>query len=471
MVDVFKHGVYISRLANPRVQMRSVPSAIPFIVGSAPGAADGSLPVNQTVFCNNLGDFERAFGWTDNMADFTLVQAAWVLFGLFGMGPAIFVNVADSTQVTDEAQTVASNAATLDNAPIVPTSEVVTDTAAGTTYVRGTDYTIDNDTGILTRLTGGSMGETEGLKISYKYVDASAVTADDIIGGSTAGVNTGLFLIEDAYTRHRMLPTLVLAPGWSHQSTVGQAMIARAQRIDGVYSAWALLDLPETVTDPTLVGAQKTTLSYTDKRCVPCWPRMTLGDDTYWASLMLAGSIMETDYELGGGVPYYSPSNQRLPIDGLGDGLLFNKSTANNNLGANGIWTAINTDKGWVGWGDWTGAHPAATAPEDKFIAVGRMFDWVGNTFALTYLSKVDFPPSRRKIEGARDSGNRWLNGLMASEALLGGEFLFLEDDNPLDQISDGKLVFRQRLTPPSPAAVIEILQEYDINNIRTLFG
>ncbi len=295
------------------------------------------------------------------------------------------------------------------------------------------------------------------------------VTGTDIVGAQTAGVNSGLFCVEDVFPKFGLVPGLILAPGWSHESAVGAAMIARATDINGVFNALAILDLPTTVTDPANASAEKGSLSYTDARSIVCWPRVTSGSEIHWLSSHVAGRIGQTDWAHRG-IPYASPSNKRLPIDGM-DGVIYGRNVANDSLNANGIVTVQNWGgAGWVLWGNRTGAYPGETDVKDTFIPIRRTFDYIGNSFVLTFQGKVDFPINRRLIDTIVDSANVWLNGLVGEGALLGGKVYFLPDDNPSTDIMDGKIKFRFKITPPSPARDIEAVLEYDVDNLETLF-
>lgn len=71
--------------------------------------------------------------------------------------------------VTAEAQTLSSDAATLSNKPVEWGSVTVTSDPAGTTYVEDTDYTIDYIAGTIdTSMTGGTIGASDSILITYR---------------------------------------------------------------------------------------------------------------------------------------------------------------------------------------------------------------------------------------------------------------------------------------------------------------
>ena len=66
------------------------------------------------------------------------------------------------------------------------------------------------------------------------------------------------------------------------------------------------------------------------------------------------------------------------------------------------------------------------------------MFGWVGNSLILSFWNRVDRRMTMRFADSIMDSGNIWLNGLTASEHLLGGRFEFRPKDNTLLDLMSG---------------------------------
>ena len=173
-------------------------------------------------------------------------------------------------------------------------------------------------------------------------------------------------------------------------------------------------------------------------------------------------------------VPYESPSNKELPITGLclSDGtevrLALNEAEY---LNGQGIVTAINFIGGWRTFGNRTGCYPGNTDPKDAFISSRRMVNWHGQTFILTYWQKLDKPTNKRLVQNVVDSENIRLNGLTASGALLGGRVEFLEEENPITDLIDGKIKFHTYLGLTVPARDIEDIVEFDTSYFNTLFS
>lgn len=367
---------------------------------------------------------------------------------------------------------------TLAKQGVLLSSVVVKSSDGGTTYVRDTDYTIafdDDGNAVITALSTGSISEGATLNIDYDYLDPSLVTSDDIIGGIdiNTGEATGLELVNAVFPRFRLVPGMVLAPGWSHDPAVAAIMVAKASNINEHFRCIVLTDIPsDTILKYTDAPGWKENNNYTSPRQVVCWPKVKLGDEQYHLSTQIAGILCKTDAE-NDDIPYVSPSNKSLQSNGavLKDGteIMLGPDQAAY-LNSQGIVTAMNFIGGWKAWGNRTGAYPGITDVKDAFIPIRRMLDWIGNTLVLTFWQKVDYPINKRLIDTIVDSANIWLNGLAARQFILGGRVEFLQDENPTTDLMDGIIRFHVYVTPPSPAREIDFVIEYDPQYLQSLF-
>lgn len=469
----FFHGVDVTEEPSPIFGVRRTDSALPFIVGCAPGGTAGH---DELTLANNLSEFAAQHGAIPDdrdYGDFTLVKAAEAIFQYYGRGPLLCVNVCDpsthTTDVTDEAQTFGADDTLLLDHPFV-SSVVVTDTGGGTTYTEDTDYTVDADKGEIMRLDSGSIPAEADVEVDYTWLDPSQVAAADVVGGvdGSTGVRTGIELAQEAYPNLGRIPTLFLAPGHSDEATVAAALTTRAEGTGGFTGA-ALIDLDPAQTTPADAITAKSTLGVTSPHAFVVWPSVTLGSETYPASVHACGVIMQTD-EARGDLPYESPSNKAARVDGYGGSIPALTLAQANQLNAQGITTFLRRE-GWRLWGNRTSAYPANTDPKDTFLATRRMLSHIERVITLTTWQKVDSPTNPRLINTVVQVVNQYLNGLQAQGALLGGTIGFYEADNPRTDLVNGIIKFRVQVTPPVPAEEIEYIFRYDPDNLGTLFG
>lgn len=481
-----RHGIYISEVPTSIVPPVTTDAGIPMVIGTAPVnlSADGKGTTNEPVLCYTYQEAVDSFGYSDDWAGYTLSEFIYSHFALFAVAPVVLINVLDlgvhTKEVTDESAALVGGKVTLPAAGILLDTLVVKASQAAQPYVKSADYTAafdDSDKVIIARVASGSIPfDTASLVVSFSKLDPTMITAADIIGGvdTATGSYKGLELINRVFPKYRVVPGQICAPYWSTKPEVAAVMEAKAGSINGVFRAVALTDIPtDEVKKYSDAPAWKEQNNYVFARQVVCWPKIKLGDKVFHMSTQVAGLNCLLD-STNDNVPYESPSNKNLQMNGLvladGTEVSFGMEEANY-LNGQGITTALNWIGGWRLWGNRTAAYPANTDPKDSFLAIRRMFDWHGNTFLLTYWQKVDKPVNRVLIETLIDSENIRLNGLTSRGFLLGGRMEFRAAENPTTDLMNGVIRFHTYLTPPTPAEEIEDVLEYDPNYLQTLFG
>jgi phage tail sheath protein FI len=480
----YRHSVNYSEVPTSITPPVNTAAGLPVIVGTAPvHLASDPVPANTPLLCYNYGTADAGLGYSEDWNKYTLCEPMYSQFFLFNRAPVIFINVLDpavhKAAVAQAEKTIDSDGTVVLTDPVIPATLVVKKTASGDALVRGTDYDFawdSKDRLVISVLEGGALDGELSMFVNYDKVDASAVTAADIIGGvdSTTGAKKGLECLNDIFTMFGMVPGVVLAPGWSENPEVAAVIKAKSGNINEHFKALSLTDIPTSIVKKySDAVAWKNNNSYTGVDQVVCWPMAKLGEKIFHISSMVLGAIAQTD-SANRDVPYESPSNKELPITGLclSDGtevrLALNEAEY---LNGQGIVTAINFIGGWRTFGNRTGCYPGNTDPKDAFISSRRMVNWHGQTFILTYWQKLDKPTNKRLVQNVVDSENIRLNGLTASGALLGGRVEFLEEENPITDLIDGKIKFHTYLGLTVPARDIEDIVEFDTSYFNTLFS
>lgn len=492
----YKHGVQVSEVPTSIVPPVEVSAGIPFIVGTAPVNMVDPANVNKPVICYSYAEAVEAFGYVPPKLDaasglkkyeYTLSEAIYSQFALFGVGPVILVNVLDpaahkkaatATAVTLDAKT---GAAVIEETGILPDS-VALSLSGGAAYVKDTDYVMafdDDGRLVITSLKGEDgafmCATGEALVFSAEKLDPSAVTADDVVGGvDTDGNKSGLELIGECFPRFRLTPGIIAAPGFSESPTVAAVMATKATDISGCFSAISVVDVPtDTVKRYSDVAAWKNDNNVMDPLQIVCWPMLALDGVAFRQSSQLTALLGQVDSE-NGDAPYVTPSNHNYQCTASvlanGTEVWLDKATAEY-LNGQGVVTAFNFIGGWKCWGNRTACYPAVTDVKDSFIPIRRMFGWVGNTLIQTFWQKVDAPLLPRHVQTIVDSCNIMLNGWAAAGYILGGRVEFLATENSELDLQDGKAKFHVYLTPPSPNREIDFVLEYDVNNLSALFA
>lgn len=496
----YQHGVYTSEVETSIVPAAETTAGLPVVFGTAPvHLASDRAAANRPVLCYSYAEAVAALGYSDDWEKYTLCEVMYSQFSLYNCAPVVFVNVLDpdkhNKKVENAELTMTGNEGTITDPVLTETlvistgiagsstvgtaqiDSAVLDAEGGTVLVEGTDYEAAHDDDgnlLITALEGGAADGVGTLYVSYTALDPDAVDADDIIGGVDVdtGAYTGLETLNQVFPLYGLVPGLVLAPGWSDNSEVASVMVSKASSINSHFQAMVITDVSDLIKKYSDVSAWKNNYNYTNAQEVVCWPRVSNGSKIYHMSTHLLGVMAQTD-EDNGDIPYESPSNKTMQIDGtcLADGteVTLGPDEAAY-LNGQGVVTALNFIGGWKSWGNRTACYPSNTDPKDAFIPLRRMFNWHASTFIQTYWVKVDKPINKRLINTIVDSENIRLNGLVAQGVLLGGRVEFLEEENATTDLLDGIITFHTYITPPTPARVIEDTIEYDPDYFSALF-
>lgn len=481
------HGIRVLEEATALAVPRTAGASVQVVIGTAPVnlLADPAAAVNTPILANSAKEAMEALGFSDSFQEYTLCQSMYLTNNLFPVAPVVYINVLDpathNKTLTEAAYQVNSKQAKVDKKGVLNDSNlIVKDSTGATTYVKGTDYTVEfDDEGYLlvNVLATGAAASATSLKIAGKQLDPSAVTASDIVGSynPSTGAEKGAEVIRQVYPKLGVVPGLLLAPGWSHNATVGIALAAKAASINGCFKAMALVDLDTGVSN----GARKYTdcntikeaSGFTSKFMSVLWPCDKIGDYIFAKSAVVGALTAYYDAE-NGDVPSRSPSNEMLGVTGqcLADGTEVNldqdqASTVN----SYGVTTAINVN-GYRLWGNYTGAYPGSSDAKDIWFPVRRMFNWQGNNFILTYFDKVDDPMNRVLIESIVDSENIRC-AAYAPDKWAGASIEYRAADNPTTSILAGQITFRQKIAPYTPAQEITNILSYDTDLLASVIG
>ena len=425
--------------------------------------------VNKPVIAHTFADAVRQLGYCSDLKHYTLCQSMDASFKVFSISPVVFINVLDPSkhkkEYVKEKIPVVSGTAFLRETGIM--TENLTVEAGERTLIREEDYItqFDAEGGLEITLlaTENTAGATE-LKVSGDQLDPEKVTREDVIGGYdvATGKETGLELIRQVYPKFGMVPGMLVAPGWSKEPEVAAVLAAKCEGLGGVFTCECAVDLnteTNTVYNDLMKG--KEDMGFVSPHGILLWPKVKLGEAVYDYSAVWAAMTAYTDAG-NHDVPMKSPSNERLRMGAavLEDGteVVLDASQAEL-VNSWGIVTAIN-DNGWRAWGNNTAAYPGVTDPKDRWICCRRMMSWYRNHFILSYKEKVDSPADPRLIESLVDAENQYLNSLTNSGDIAGGEIRYSEEDNPMEAILNGRIVFYTKIAFWIPA-------EYILNNIE----
>lgn len=459
-------------------------SGLQVAIGTAPVnlAEDPESAVNTPVIINNMTEAQKILGYSDDFTAYTLCQSMDANFNIFNIAPVVFINVLDpkkhkkALKIEGDKIVVTDKKATITETGILMNTLKVMD-QAGSPLTKETDYLAEfnQDGGVdITLLTTEKTETVTGLKAEADQLDPTMINKESIIGGYDAatGQETGLEAIRQVYPKLGLVPGILLAPEWSKIPEVAAVMCAKAERINGTFFCEAAIDMDSEATKLyTALKEAKEAMGVSSPHAILLWPKVKLGKKKYSYSAVWAAMTARTDAE-NDDIPCKSPSNELLNVSStvLEDGTEIVIDTSMAELvNSFGIVTAIN-DNGWKSWGNNTAAYPGTTDPRNRWINCRRMMSWYRNHFILTYKNKVDDNTNYRLIESIIDSENQYLNGL-APDKIAGGSISFNEDENPIQSILDGNIVFHTKIAFWTPAEFINNQIEFDPTIIQNALG
>lgn len=477
-MEQITHGASASKKRRDISTPVVAESGIHFVVGTAPVQMAGGK-ANEVIMARSYEEAVSKLGYSDDWGKYGLCEEIYSAFRLYGASPVFLVNVLDPEKHKKdvEAKTLKPEG----NQILLPL-EAIADSVKVTGMERGTgfDTFYDGNNCVVEFL--GETTQAEGVEIQYSEVDPGKVTKEDVIGGYDVERHEkmGMELIDHVFPKYSYAPDLILCPNWSHEPEVAAVMAAKAENINGIFEAMAIIDVDtdkeKGVTDYSGVPEWKKKKNITRETQIVCFPKVALGDRVFNFSTQLAGSMSATDNEedLGGGTPCESASNKSLQADRMvtadGTEVVMDLRDASY-LNENGIVTGLNFYSGFTSWGSYTACYPHDTNPEDYFYNINRMFRWVAKSVILSHWSRIDRRMTRVLVDAILQGINDWLNGLSAEGKIVGGRVELKGDENPTSALVAGKAKYHIYLAVSSPLQKIEYVLEFDLSYIEAAFA
>lgn len=490
MADSYLHGAYGQQQAvGSRVATKSQ-NAIVYI-GTAPvhTLEGGGANVNKPVLVENIAEARKYFGYSDNMADYTLCEAMKVHFEQGGVGPLVFINVLDPAKhVTADKK---SKSLTPENGRVViaGAEKIVLDTlsvkAGSTAKKKGEDYTLRYDSGkktlTLAEAADGALGAS-ALTIEYKEIDPSAVTAEDVIGASDgAGLNTGVFAIKNVYQQTGYIPSFLLAPGFSSIPAVHSAMAQNSRKINGHWDAYMFVDLPlvSGATPVTLAGAKtfKKANGYTKENETVYFPMAQGTDGIKYHLSVLAAANFQALLAAQDGIPYKTASNtdcgiiENLYMGEDNAGRVYDDALINEALCKNGIASAAYVGGRWCIWGCHSADYDQESGDQINVSETNRMMlYYISNDFQHRRTLDVDKPLTANDIASIVAEEQTRLDALTKIGALTYGEAHQNADADAKSDIMNGDYSFTFNVTTTPLAKSLTAIVNWTEDGFTTYF-
>lgn len=482
----YNHGPRVDEKPTSMPAPQKGSTAVPVVIGTAPVhfLRNWSDVVNKPVLIDDYENAVEKLGYSDEWDKYTLCMSMYSHFVDYGIAPVVFINVLDPSKHAGEEKTEKWDCSK-NKDHIFESSDTILNSVKvskdGTELAENVDYLkIADDGHVVVMLLSGSTYYTESeLTLSWKEVVTDKdVLKEDVIGGYSVltGRNTGLSCVNDVFPDLQKTPEIISAPGFSHYQEVAAALQAASVNINGEFNGSAIIDIDCSENGATKCEdfkAQKEKQCVVSENAISLWPKLTYEGRTYYYSAMYSAAVAHMDSK-NGNIPNLSPSNITLLADStvLEDGteIRIDKRNANNYINAYGGVSAINYG-GWRIWGNNTSLYPNTTDPKDRWICVRRFFNYYKNRLLIAVFGKADKPITLTFIEAICDDENIWFNAMKGNLHIAGGKVTYDPDENPLEEILNGHIVFHVKLACYIPAEDIKFIVEFDPTILRKAFG
>lgn len=486
----YKHGAYgVIQAVGSRVADESQGAIV--YVGTAPvhNVEGGANNVNKPIVVNNIAEARKYFGYSDEWDKYTLCEAMHVHLENKGVGPLVFINVLNpATHKASDAGTVSK---TPENGRVtIPAAQdIILDSvivkSGNTTKIKGTDYAIayniEKKTITISELTAGALG-TSALTITYNTVDASAVTAADVIGTSDGlGLNTGVFAIKNVYQLTGYIPAYLAAPGFSSVPAVHAAMYQNSVKVNGHWDVYMFVDLPimNSETPLTLDTAKtyKNGNGYTKENETVFFP-LAQGNDgkIYHLSVLAAANFQELLLSQDG-IPYKTASNtdcsliENLYLGASNTGRVYDDSIINEKLNKNGIASAAYVGGRWAIWGCHSADYDQDNGDQINVAETNRMMlYYISNDFQHRRTPDVDKPMTANDLQTIIAEEQTRVDALLNIGALTRGVVTLNADAQARSDIMNGDYSFLFDITTTPLAKSLTAIVNWTDEGFVTYF-
>lgn len=486
----YKHGAYgVIQAVGSRVADESQGAIV--YVGTAPvhNVEGGANNVNKPIVVNNIAEARKYFGYSDEWDKYTLCEAMHVHLENKGVGPLVFINVLNpATHKASDAGTVSK---TPENGRVtIPAAQdIILDSVVvksdNTTKIKGTDYAIayniEKKTITISELTAGALG-TSALTITYNTVDASAVTAADVIGTSDGlGLNTGIFAIKNVYQLTGYIPAYLAAPGFSSVPAVHAAMYQNSVKVNGHWDVYMFVDLPimNSETPLTLDTAKtyKNGNGYTKENETVFFPLAQGTDGKIYHLSVLAAANFQELLLAQDGIPYKTASNtdcsliENLYLGASNTGRVYDDSIINEKLNKNGIASAAYVGGRWAIWGCHSADYDQENGDQINVAETNRMMlYYISNDFQHRRTPDVDKPMTANDLQTIIAEEQTRVDALLNIGALTRGVVTLNADAQARSDIMNGDYSFLFDITTTPLAKSLTAIVNWTDEGFVTYF-
>ncbi|MBF0445092.1 MAG: phage tail sheath subtilisin-like domain-containing protein [Magnetococcales bacterium] len=328
--------------------------------------------------------------------------------------------------------------------------------------------------GTLSKAMDGIFDQGGAMVVVIRVAEGvdEAATISNVIGGvdPTTGAYEGVQALLGAESVVKVVPRLLIAPGFTHQRPEGAAnpVVAELLGIADQLRSLIIADGPNTNDSDAITYREDfgSARLYVVDPWVKVWDTNKEEIAILPASARVAGIISKSDNERGF---WWSPSNRQMyGIMGTARAVSFTLGDANcraNLLNENEVATIIQQD-GYRLWGN----RSCSGDPKWAMVSVRRTADLIHDSLQRAHMWAVDRNITKTYVQDVVNGVQAYLDHLKAIGAILGGKVWADPDLNTPTQVADGKVYFDFDFTPPYPAEHITFRSHMVNDYIEEIF-
>lgn len=395
--------------------------------------------------------------------------------GAISAGATVFLDYTynsggHKTQATSEAHTF-SDRDTIQLSEGVQSLNL-TGTGGTPTYVLTTDYLLDATTGSVTRVPTGAIPANGAVEATYEYTDPSLIQLGELIGTENAGVFTGLQTAKQCYQKIGYDPYQLAIPGYTYA-----ALTNALETMSDYLNAIAVISAPAGTSQADLVAGRTAAgtintfnnspnlIAISHQVQMPDATATTVNEYAESHFMGVYARLLSNPNFLA-----YSPSSGSANAEVLGvvdaptytPGRIDNEAHALNEVG----YSTLKLQGGGTiqFWGNRNLSYYQDTNTDPlTFISVRTIQAYLGRSIVPFIEQYHDRPITSALIDTILDSTRAFLDTEKRRKNLVDYLFWYDEADNPPEEVTQGKIVFRLNWASPPPAENIIIEETYQV--------
>ena len=498
MTTAYLHGVRVIEQTAGVRPLRTIPTAVVGIVGTAPGAATqaaatlstGSADADNALTFSAINPGSGGNAITVHLRD---PQANLADLAVSVSGSAITVNLetdaagavtslASEVLAAIEASAAASALVSVADTGASDGSGVVVPSIKPAALAGGRDEAFPLNTPVLIpgdRLQAADLGTTGTLPpaldaifdqaapyiVVVRVAEGidTAATRTNIIGGTVSGQHTGLKALLDAESNLGIRPRILGIPGHDTAEVTAELLgVADTLRAFVYASCDGAADSAAAIAHRAKFGSRRLMLIWPE---FTGWNSATSTTDTLLAVSRALGLRAKIDLEQG-----WHKTLSNVPVNGV-TGIsksvswaLQDESTTANLLNANEVTTLIQRD-GLRFWGSRT----ASIEPLYAFESAVRTGDVLADTIAEGLFAFIDRPLNATLMNDILETVKAKGRWLVAQGYLVGFDAWISADRNTAETLADGQLHLDYEFTPVPPLEQLNLYQTITASYLASL--